>query len=66
MTSMCEPVFKLLRKDQAVEWNPNCQGAFEKIKNYLQEPPILIPHIQGKPLFMYLIVLEESMGCVLG
>ncbi|XP_050898483.1 uncharacterized protein LOC127105352 [Lathyrus oleraceus] len=66
MTVTCEPIFNLLRKDQAIEWNSDCQQAFEKIKGYLQEPPILIPPIPGKPLFMYLTVLEGSMGCVLG
>jgi hypothetical protein len=66
MTATCEPIFKLLRKDQAIEWNSDCQQAFEKIKGYLQEPLILIPPIPGKPLFMYLTVLEGSMGCVLG
>ncbi|XP_050881388.1 uncharacterized protein LOC127084911, partial [Lathyrus oleraceus] len=66
MTATCEPIFKLLRKDQAVEWNADCQMAFERIGQYLQEPPILIPPVQGRPLFMYLTVLEKSMGCVLG
>ncbi|XP_050875865.1 uncharacterized protein LOC127079525, partial [Lathyrus oleraceus] len=66
MTATCEPIFKLLRKDQAVEWNSDCQMAFDKIGQYLQEPPILIPPVQGRPLFMYLTVLEKSMGCVLG
>ncbi|XP_050877542.1 uncharacterized protein LOC127081317 [Lathyrus oleraceus] len=40
--------------------------AFEKIIKYLQEPPILMPHVQDKPLIMYLMALDASMGCVLG
>ncbi|XP_045822052.1 uncharacterized protein LOC123914933 [Trifolium pratense] len=66
LTSTCEPIFKLLRKDQAVEWNDDCQKAFDKIKEYLQEPPVLIPPVPGRPLLMYMTVLEDSMGCVLG
>jgi hypothetical protein len=66
LTATCEPIFKLLRKDQAVCWNENCQNAFEKIKEYLQEPPIIMPPVPGRPLIMYLTVLENSMGCVLG
>nr|XP_027189418.1 uncharacterized protein LOC113786262 [Cicer arietinum] len=66
LTATCEPIFKLLRKDQKVEWNENCQKAFEKIKQYLSKPPILVPPVPGKPLIMYLTVLDESMGCVLG
>src|SRR3954469_8814923 len=36
------------------------------MKHYLQEPPILMPQVPGRPLLMYLTVLEGSMGCVLG
>ena len=66
LTATCEPIFKFLRKDQAVRWNDDCQSAFDKIKQYLQEPPILVPPVPGRPLIMYLTVLDESMGCVLG
>ena len=66
LTATCEPIFKLLKKDQVVEWNDDCQAAFDKIKEYLQNPHILMPAVKGRPLIMYLTVLENSMGCVLG
>src|ERR1044072_5893749 len=66
MTATCGPIFKLLRKDQKVVWTEDCQKAFDSIKEYLSEPPILIPPVEGRPLIIYLTVLEESMGCVLG
>ena len=66
LTSTCEPIFKLLKRDQVVEWNDDCQVAFDKIKEYLLEPPILMPPVEGRPLIMYLTVLDNSMGCVLG
>ncbi|WJX23763.1 hypothetical protein P8452_12952 [Trifolium repens] len=66
MTATCGPLFKLLRKDQGVVWTEDCQKAFDSIKEYLLEPPILIPPIKGRPLIIYLTVLEDSMGCVLG
>ncbi|XP_058725708.1 uncharacterized protein LOC131597002, partial [Vicia villosa] len=66
LTDTCEPIFKLLRKNQDIRWDDHCQEAFEKIKQYLQEPPILMPPVPGRPLLMYLTVLEGSMGCVLG
>ncbi|KAI5433281.1 hypothetical protein KIW84_020529 [Lathyrus oleraceus] len=56
----------MLRKNQAIKWNDDCQKAFDKIKEYLQKPPILIPPVPGRPLIMYLSVTENSMGCVLG
>jgi len=66
LTATCEPIFKLLHKNQVVEWNEDCQAAFDKIKQYLQDPPVLRPPEPRKPLIMYLTVLDESMGCVLG
>ena len=66
LTATCETIFKLLRKDQSIVWNGNYQRAFDKIKEYLQAPPILMPPLEGRSLIMYLTVLENSMGCVLG
>nr|KYP31306.1 Retrovirus-related Pol polyprotein from transposon 17.6 [Cajanus cajan] len=66
LTATCNPIFKLLRKSQPMVWNEDCQKAFEKIKQYLQEPPILVPPVPGRPLILYMSVLDESMGCVLG
>ncbi|XP_039684984.1 uncharacterized protein [Medicago truncatula] len=65
MTATCGPIFKLLRKDQGIVWTEDCQKTFDSIKVYLLEPPILIPPVEGRPLIMYLTVLEDSMGCVL-
>ncbi|XP_039683803.1 uncharacterized protein [Medicago truncatula] len=66
MTATCGPIFKLLRKEQGIVWTEDCRKAFDSIKKYLLEPPILIPPVEGRPLIMYLTVLENSMGCVLG
>ncbi|XP_050892334.1 uncharacterized protein LOC127097890, partial [Lathyrus oleraceus] len=51
---------------QPHDWTEDCQKAFDSIKEYLSEPPILSPPVEGRPLIMYLTVLEDSMGCVLG
>ena len=45
LTATCEPIFKLLKKDQVLRWNDECQVAFDKIKEYLQEPPVLLPPV---------------------
>uniref|UniRef100_A0A2N9GD13 RNA-directed DNA polymerase n=1 Tax=Fagus sylvatica TaxID=28930 RepID=A0A2N9GD13_FAGSY len=62
----CEPLFKLLRKDVKIKWTEDCQRAFDKIKEYLLNPPILVPPTPGRPLILYLTVQEASMGCMLG
>ena len=66
LTATCESIFKLLRKNQDVHWDDSCQEAFEKIKQSLQDPPILIPPVLGRPLIMHRIMLEGSMVCMLG
>ena len=40
LIAVCEPILKLLRKDQPVKWNEQCQLAFDKIRNYLANLPI--------------------------
>ena len=66
MIAKCDPIFKMLRKHDSGEWDEECQEAFDKVKEYLTNPPILVPPVQGRPLILYLTVHEKSMGCVLG
>ncbi|XP_070005747.1 uncharacterized protein [Nicotiana sylvestris] len=63
---ICEPIFKMLRKDAETSWTEDCQKAFDKIKEYLSTPPVLIPSETGRPLLLYLSVLDGAFCCVLG
>lgn len=65
LTSVCEPIFKLLRKDQPMEWNERCQEAFDRIKEYLIKPPVLRPPRLGKPLVLYLAIEPEALGAMM-
>lgn len=47
-------------------WTTDFQEAFEKIKTYLLNPPVLVPPVPGRHLIMYLAIHETSMACVLG
>ena len=66
MTATCAPILKLLQKDRSCDWTEDWQKPFDSIKKYMLEPPFLSPPVEGRPLIMYLVVLEKSMGCVLG
>nr|XP_019068939.1 uncharacterized protein LOC109120030 [Solanum lycopersicum] len=66
LTTTCEPIFKLLKKNATVEWTEEYREAFERIKNYLSNPPVLVPPEPGRPLILYMSVLDNSFGCVLG
>nr|CAN65175.1 hypothetical protein VITISV_029768 [Vitis vinifera] len=65
LIDICEPIFRLLRKNQPTVWNDDCQFAFEKIKEYLLSPPILVPPMPGRPLLLYLSVSDMALGCML-
>ncbi|XP_070057108.1 uncharacterized protein [Nicotiana tomentosiformis] len=65
-TVICEPIFKMLKKDAATSWTEDCQKAFDKIKEYLSTPLVLVPPEPGRPLLLYLFVLDGAFGCVLG
>ena len=66
MTAKCNPIFKLLQKCNSGEWDEDCQIAFDKIKYYLSNPPILVSPVPEKPLILYLTVHERVIGYVLG
>ena len=65
LTDICEPIFRLLRKDQPIVWNDDCHLAFEKIKEYLLSLPVLVPLMPGHPLLLYLSVSNMALGCML-
>ena len=65
LTDICEPIFRLLRKNQPTVWNDDCQRAFEKIKECLLSSPVLVPPIPGRPLLLYLSVSNMALGCML-
>ena len=65
LKNICEPIFRLLRKNYPTVWNDDCQRAFERIKECLLSSPVLVPPIPGRPLLMYLLVLDMALGCML-
>ncbi|XP_070008523.1 uncharacterized protein [Nicotiana sylvestris] len=56
---------ELLKKNVAVKWTDECQEAFDKIKMYLSNSPVLVPPEPGRPLILYLTVLDNSFGLYL-
>uniref|UniRef100_A0A1S4C444 Reverse transcriptase/retrotransposon-derived protein RNase H-like domain-containing protein n=1 Tax=Nicotiana tabacum TaxID=4097 RepID=A0A1S4C444_TOBAC len=65
-TVIFEPIFKILKKEVATSWTEECQKAFDKIKKYLPTPPALVLPEPGRPLLVYLSVLDGAFGSVLG
>ncbi|XP_020259051.1 uncharacterized protein LOC109835487 [Asparagus officinalis] len=46
-------------------WDEPCQRAFEEIKDYLSNPPVLAASILGKPFLIYIRAMEHSLGALL-
>ncbi|PKI66317.1 hypothetical protein CRG98_013279, partial [Punica granatum] len=66
LTDKCQPLFRLLRKNAVVEWDDECQKAFNTVKAYLIQPPVFVPPSPDRPLILYLTVRRQSLGCMLG
>ena len=49
-----------------MKWTSECQQAFDKIKDYLSNPPVLVPPESGRPLLLYISVLDNAFSCILG
>ena len=65
LTDTCEPIFRLLRKNQPIVWNDDCQRTFKKIKECLLFPLVLVPPTPGRPLLLYLSISDMALGCIL-
>ncbi|KAA3477995.1 gag/pol polyprotein [Gossypium australe] len=62
----CDPIFRLLKKQNQGVWDDEYQKAFDKVKQYMSNASVLSPPNLDRPLILYLIVFNNSMGCVLG
>ncbi|KAG9444837.1 hypothetical protein H6P81_016177 [Aristolochia fimbriata] len=54
-----------MKKDTTFEWDESCWNAFNNIKAYLTNPPVLVAPIVGKPLLLYISAQEKSIGALL-
>lgn len=59
----CLPFFKVLKK--AFTWMEECEKAFEELKNYLANPPLLSHPTEGEILYLYLAVSQSAVSSVL-
>lgn len=59
-TNKCLPFFKTL--NQAFVWMDECEAAFQELKLYLSNPPLLSLSKEGEDLFLYLSV-NIHYGC---
>jgi hypothetical protein len=54
-----------IKKDQKFVWGDEQQKAFDEIKQYMKEPPVLIPPQLNKPFKLYVAADTQTIGSAL-
>jgi hypothetical protein len=54
-----------LKKDQKIVWGDGQQKAFDEIKEYMKEPPVLVPPQLNKPFKLYVAADTQTIGLAL-
>ena len=62
-TDKCLPFFKTLKK--AFAWIDECEAAFQDLKRYLSNPPLLSSSKEGENLYLYLAVSNTTVSAAL-
>ena len=61
----CRPFYQLLRKWKGFQWDEECEKAFQDLKEYLTQAPMLTAPDPEEDLFMYLLVSNYVVNAVL-
>ena len=62
-TDKCLPFFETLK--QAFAWTEEYEIAFQELKRYLSNPPLLRPSKEGENLYLYLAVSTIALSAAL-
>ena len=63
--SLIRPMSGLLKKDCIWAWTPECQSAFDSVKQSLTEAPVLAIANYGKPFHVVCDASDYAIGCAL-
>ena len=61
----CRPFYQFLKKWKGFRWDDECEKAFQDLKEYLTQAPMLTAPEPEKELFMYLSVSDYVVSAVL-
>jgi hypothetical protein len=66
LSGRIEPFMELvkIKANEEFHWGVEQQRAFEKIKEYLSKPPVLVPPQQDRPFYVYLSGCDTSIASV--
>src|SRR6266498_5533106 len=56
------PFYKLLKKHDKFQWTPEAQQAFDKLKEFLTKPPVLVLPMPEEPLLLYITAMTHVVS----
>src|SRR6266540_5883117 len=56
------PFYKLLKKQDKFQWTPEAQQAFDKLKGFLTNPPVLVPPMPEELLLLYIAATSHVVS----
>ena len=61
----CQPFYLLINRCKGFEWSEDCIQAFQQLKEYLSQPPIMSSPEADEVLFAYIAVAPHAVSLVL-
>ena len=61
----CKPFYLLINKWKGFEWSEDCIMAFQQLKEYLSQPPIMSSPEADEVLYAYIVVASHAVSLVL-
>lgn len=61
LSRRCKPFSRLMKKGVPFVWDQACQNAFDNIKQYLLNPPVLMSPTPSKPLLLYVAAMKSFL-----
>lgn len=61
----CKPFFQALKRREDMKWTKKYEEAFQNIKQYLGNPPMLSKPKEGDDLYVYLVVSKHAVSSIL-
>ena len=61
----CRPFYLLINKWKGFEWSEECTMAFQQLKEYLSQPPIMSSPVADEVLYAYIAVATYTVSLML-
>ena len=65
LADRCRPFYLLINKWKGFEWSEECTAAFQQLKEYRSQPPIMSNPAANEVLYAYTVVAPHTVSLVL-